>query len=295
MEPAVFNYFKEYFTRLHFREQNKLLDLINSLYSVNALDDLEGKLEFSTILPTNQESDLRIGLFKLYPSNFSAIISFFRQNRYDTETIEKSLRYMEKFAPEFGLGIDFNRRTPRLKLYFLRLPDSPLFKKEGLSKVQGLSKLCGINGRNLASLSKEDCYLIGVDYHKNTTIDLKMYLRTVNMDFSKINHDLKKTIGASSYFDSIVALFSEEDFRDVTYSYKYSNRTDDLIGFSIFFEVNPDLNTKIRTWIATCLPHEADEFDDLANSLTLNRRPITYSHIGLTCMLNRHSEKISLY
>ena len=150
---------RPYFQRLHSNRFNHFLKIFNSLYTDTR--NLDKKLEFSLLLDPKEKFDLRFGLFQIY--SLDKIISMFKTLDHDTSNLESSLLIMQGFAPEYGLSFDWNQKDSRIKTYFLRLPDNPLFEEKISRKINELAELNNITSEHLKNLPKNDCYLIGVD------------------------------------------------------------------------------------------------------------------------------------
>lgn len=274
-------YLHEYFLRFHSVKFNDFLDIFKSLYKND--EDLDKKLEFSLLINSVNSLDLRFGLFKLYDSK--KINSLFEKQGYDAQEI----KLLDDFAPEYGLGFDWGKNDPRLKIYFLRLPDNPEFKDRLASKISQVSKAVNVRSEHMQRINKENCYLIGVDYGSAGKRAVKIYTRNIDANFSEVLEQLKKEGINSENIAQLMTVFSEKDFKDVTYSYKYSNRTKGLSGFSVFFEVEQGIDEKIAVLIKKCFPDRFNEFKNIINSL----EKFKYSHAGIT--FAHGEESICLY
>ncbi len=283
---------KDYFLKLHSNKFDDFTKIIALLYSPIRPEELEGKLEFSLLINPVDKFDLRFGLFKLYTP--ATIISLFETYGYAAPDLHQSLSVMKGFAPEYGVGFDWNAESPRLKVYFLRLPDNPEFEEEIASRISRLCEVHGINSGHLEGLDKSNCYLTGIDYYPSRKRNLKIYLRNLDVNFPEILKQIEKEGIDSEYFSHFRTVI-EGNTRDVTFSYKYSNESRDLSGFSIFFEVEPMLNEKVNALIKTCLPERFEEFRNLVGSLETKNGVVHYSHVGITFLQGPNLETICLY
>ena len=110
----------------------------------------------------------------------------------------------------------------------------------------------------------------------------------------EVNKKLKKSKINSKYFLPFTDIFSEKDFHDVTYSYKYSHKNNGLSGISIFFEVKPHLNDKVNMLIKSTFPVKDGDFRRITDSLS-SSGSINYTHIGVGFLTRPQSEHLSLY
>lgn len=290
MEPPA--RLKAHFLKLHSNKFSGFLRILELLYPTIKCEELEGRLEFSLLINPIDKFDLRFGLFKLSTSD--AIAALFETYRYAIPDLEPSFSVMKGFAPEYGVGFDWKDVSPRLKTYFLRLQDNPVFEKEIASRIRRLCEVHGINSRHLEGLDKSNCYLVGTDYYQSRKRNLKIYLRALDVNFPEILKQIEKE-GIDSRYFSHFRRFIEGNARDVTFSYKYSNESRDLSGFSVFFEVEPMLNEKVNALIKTCFPERFEEFRNLVGSLETRNGVVHYSHVGITFLQGSNLETVCLY
>lgn len=290
MEPPA--RLKAHFLKLRSNRFSDFLRVLELLYPAIKCEELEGRLEFSLLINPIDKFDLRFGLFKLSTSD--AIALLFETYGYAISDLEPSFSVMKGFAPEYGVGFDWNGVSPRLKIYFLRLQDNRIFEEEIASRIRRLCEVHGINSGHLEGLDKSDCYLIGTDYYPSRKRNLKIYLRTLDVNFPEILKQIKKEGFDSKHF-SHFRTFIEGNARDVTFSYKYSNESCDLSGFSVFFEVEPGLNERVNALIKTCFPERFKEFRNLVGSLETRNGMVHYSHVGITFSQGSNLETICLY
>jgi len=283
-------HFKEYIKRFQVLNFNEFSEMYSSLHP--DYKNLENRVEFSLMINPTRELDLRFGLFKLY--DYQKIISLFAPLGFGNSNLEKVLYSIKNYVPEFAVGFDFNKNTPRTKVYFLRLPDHPEFNKNSTKIIDMTSKLININLTNCNKQEKNDCYLMAIDFYQNNKQNLKIYNRDENFNFDKVNNKLEMNNIKSQYFNTFQELFSEDQFKDVTFSKKYTQHQNEPTGLSIFFEVGDFLNYSVNQLVKTCVSEKYSEFKDTVRTLEKNK-PVIYSHIGLTFSKNMKDEDICLY
>jgi hypothetical protein len=213
--------------------------------------------------------------------------------------LKKILSLAKDSVPEFALGFDFNNNNPRIKVYFLRLPDNPKFKENPVESVKRLSELVDIDLTSLDGKEIESCYLMAVDFYKDKAQNLKVYTKDTTVNFSRIGDYLKRNGVASQHLGHFQKLFSDGEIRDVTFSKKYSRNLSPTSGFSIFFDASADACRKVsceevKQLVRTCVPERFDDFDETVKTLDACGR-IDYSNIGLTFSEHVVRESICLY
>jgi hypothetical protein len=284
------DFFKEYLSRFNPEVLKKFGDIYRSQYLDE--ENLQERIEFSLLLDSDKEFDLRFGLFKIYdPETIKKLFSSFGINSPD---LEKLLSLSEDFVPEYGLGFDFSATDQRVKLYFLRLPDNTTFNQKRSRIITNLAEALEINSPHLNELDKRDCYLIGVDFYTSKKRNLKIYTHTPNVNFIEVRRYLKSNGISSQHLKTFQETFLHTDLKEVTFSHKYSNDSLNLTGFSAFFETTPEANERINELVIALLPGKSQEFSELVGTLEKNR-PVAYSHTGLTFSPKNKSERVCLY
>lgn len=281
--------FKGYLKRFQLNF-NHFSEIYSSLYSDHK--DIQNRVEFSLLINPKNKLDLRFGLFRLYDPQ--RISSLFDKMGYKTANLEKILSSVENFVPEFAVGFDFNKKTPRNKIYFLRLPDNSKFNKNPIEKINSVFELTDISLPNFNESEIKNCYLIAVDIYRNNKQNIKIYTRDKNVDFDRINKYLKENHISSQYFKTFQKLFSEKQLKDVTISRKYSKYRNNCAGLSIFFEVKNNLNKYVKQLVKTCIPEKFTDFKETVETLETNK-PVKYSHIGVTFSEDIKEENICVY
>jgi hypothetical protein len=284
-------YFKNYIERFQQLNFKDFFYIYNSLYS--NCEDLRSRIEFSLLINQDNWFDLRFGLFKIYDAN--KIGSLFANIGYKPFNLEKILHLSKEFVPEFAVGFDFNQNNPKLKLYFLRLPDNPKFNENPIKKIIDLSNLLNINLINLNENELKNCYLLAIDFYQANKPNLKIYTRDLNIDFSQISTLLEMNNVISRYLLTFHKTFLEGELKDVTISKKYStDLNSSQSDLSVFFELGDNLNEKIEQLIETCAPEKIEEFKKTIGVLEKISQ-VEYNHIGLTFPKDRINEYICLY
>ncbi len=283
-------HFKEYIERFQALNFNEFSEIYYSLYS--DCKNLENRVEFSLIINPTRELDLRFGLFKLYDPQ--KILSLFTDLGVENSNLENILSSTKNYVPEFAVGFDFNKTSPRTKIYFLRLPDNSEFNKSPNKIIDMTSKLINVNLTNYNKQEKKDCYLMAIDFYQNNKQNLKIYHRDENVDFNKVNNNLKMNNVESQYFNIFQELFFEGQFKDITFSKKYTQHQNGPTGLSVFFEVGDFLNDSVDQLVKTCVSEKYLEFKEIVRTLDKNK-PVRYSHIGITFSKNMKDENICLY
>jgi len=284
---------KEYVEKLHFHTFDYFLEILHQFYTSEELADLDGKLEFSLLLNKDAPLSFRFGLFQLHDAG--AITTLFNRYGYDTSALESSISIMKGFASEYGFGLDWNEQDPRFKVYFLRLPDNPEFRKKIDRKIITLAEVNRICPDLLQPLKKDDCYLVCVDYHRSNRRNLKVYTKTLEVNHQKICSQLGERGISSKFLGHFARIFTPGLLKEVTHSYKYSSHSTTSSGLSIFFEVAPKSNKEINMLIETCLPNRFNEFRDVMSLLETKYHSVHYSHVGVTFSLHPFQENICLY
>jgi len=144
-------HFKEYIERFQALNFNEFSEIYYSLYS--DCKNLENRVEFSLIINPTRELDLRFGLFKLYDPQ--KILSLFTDLGVENSNLENILSSTKNYVPEFAVGFDFNKTSPRTKIYFLRLPDNSEFNKSPNKIIDMTSKLINVNLTNYNKQEKK--------------------------------------------------------------------------------------------------------------------------------------------
>jgi len=288
VEPL--EHFKEYVERFQQFNFNDFSKIYHSLYS--DYKNIQDRIEFSLLINPKDGFDLRFGLFKIYESQ--KISSLFTKMGFGNYNLENILSSVENFVPEFAVGFDFNKKIPRTKVYFLRLPDNIIFNENPTKIINFTSKLININLTNCNEQEIKDCYLMAIDFCQNDKQNIKIYTRNKNVNLDIINNYLKDNHISSQYFKKFQELFSEGQLKDVTISRKYSQIQNNPKGLSVFFEVEDNLNESIEQLVKTCIPEKFSDFKEIVETLEMNK-PVKYSHIGVTFSENTKKENICLY
>ena len=283
-------FLKRYLSNFNTINYNDFLALLNYFFKETYLDNIHEKLEFSLQINKLKSLNLRFGLFKIY--NTELLKSFFIKKDFSFEEINSLINIMKDFTPEYALGIDTDSDNFKFKLYFLRLPDNPQFNKKILFNIQSLCKI--LNIKNILFPNSEECYLIAIDFYKNKKRNIKIYTHTSSVSFSETTAFLKRNGFTSKYLDILTNIFKEEDFGDTTYSFKFNNKKRGLIGFSIFFQIEKELNRKIYDFFMNCFPSRFNELNKIFSSLEDNNYFINYTQFGITFDLESN-EDITIY
>lgn len=283
-------YLKDYIERFHCFNFDEFLNIYNRLYP--DYENLKNKIEFSILINQYNRFNLRFGLFKLYDRQ--AVASLLKNSQYKILNLEEIISFAKEFVPEIALGFDFDRHDPRIKVYFLRLPDNPKFKNNPIDKINTGFR---INNFKLAQHDDEElkkCYIMGIDFHRTCDQDIKIYMRDETVDFARTKDYLTKNGINPQYLEYFSILFSNGILRDTTVSKKYSNNHANSTGLSIFFEVADNSNQIIEKLINNCVPERIDAFKETINVLE-KVKPVAYSHVGLTFSGNKEHESLCVY
>jgi len=288
MEP--FDILKKYFEGLYPNKFNYFVSLFDHLYSNR--DNLNEKIEFSFLLNQIHDLSMRIGLFKIYDA--VSIKNFFKKNKLSLSRLEKSLEIIEDITPELGIGFDWSQYDNRVKVYFLKLPDSPNFKQVIEQKVNNLAKEMKIESHKLGLIDMKKSYLISVDFYSNGKNNLKIYTRQTEVRFNELINQMKKNKINSKFLPFFIDQFSENEFKDITFCYKFSNDSANLKGFAMFLELEDNLNKKVEALIKEAVPEKYFPFKEAIKPLTVNTS-LKYSHLGTTFSYEPNLESITAY
>lgn len=281
---------KNYIERFHCFNFDDFLNMYNRLYP--DYDNLKNKIEFSILINQYHKFNLRFGLFKLYDRQ--AVASLLKNSRYKILNLEEIISFAKEFVPEIALGFDFDRSDPRIKVYFLRLPDNPKFNNNPIDKINTFFR---INNFELPQRDNEElkkCYIMGIDFHRTGDQDIKIYMRNETADFVITKNYLTNNGINPQYLEYFSMLFSNGILRDTTVSKKYSSNHASSTGLSIFFEVADNSNQIIEKLINNCVPERINAFKETINVLEKDK-PVAYSHVGLTFSGNKENESICVY
>lgn len=262
-------------------DSEKILKLISKLEcSTDKSIPSEQKLEFSLCLP-EEKNRFRFGWFKIYdPNVFYDIFDLFD---YDKLRLKNAINIMKDCSKEFAFGFDSNEpNKPRLKLYFLRLQDHPIFVSSTHQKLNHLSRELSLD----YNVDIKEPYLICVDFLKDSN-NLKVYTRETKVSPQRI-----KSKTRIKSLDLIFNSFSIPNLKDVSYSYRFSNKSNILELVSVFFEVEPNIHQELLSFLNKS--GQDKEYEALIRPLKKDNS-LKYSHIGVNKSTRANLEKIVVY
>ena len=282
--------FKEYigrFQQLHFSD---FADIYGLLYP--DCKELQDRIEFSLLVNRTNDFDLRFGLFRLYDTR--KISSLFKKMGHGGSDIERILLSTKNFVPEFAVGFDFNKENPRIKVYFLRLPDNAEFNRDPFKRINSLSDLIGIDCSSIDQREMIGCYLMAVDFYRTNRPTLKIYTREKSVDFSKTEERLRSIGIDSQHLRIFQELFPNGELKDTTISRKHPANQNGQNSISVFFEADGNINGAVDQLVKRCAPQRFVEFRDTIKTLGRDEQ-VRYSHVGLTFSEEHADESICLY
>lgn len=269
------SFLESYFSKFNFKEFSTIFNLF---YSSRPSQKLSERLEFSSLFDSGKDLNLRFGLFKI--SKEENIRRLAKEQGYNPIEIGKSLSVMRGFTPEYAIGFDKN--NSRFKIYFLRLPDNDNFDEKIEFKIQKIARVNDISSFHLDKLRKENCYLLGIDYYKSDKKNLKVYTHTKTVNFKDTSAEIDRNEFKLHSIEDFKRFFEEKDFQDTTYSYKYTNQSEDQFRFAVFFEPQQIMNNKIEEFIKNKYPSKFIHFKTMIGSIEDENSRIHYNQIGLT-------------
>lgn len=172
---------------------------------------------------------------------------------------------------------------PRLKAYFLRLPD---IKDYDTLLKMNIPKIANNLNIILPEQSYKNVYILGIDF--NSRFGLKIYERRLHTNLKTIENILKDKGVNNAYMLNEINN-PKNHFYDTSFCWKYSK--DGLDGVSVFFGVGPQF--QINDFIEKNTYFK--QFKDILNIFEVKSNKPHYTHIGLVYNFNETNPKISLY
>ncbi len=264
LEGSIYSVLRESFRGLYSDEEGPLRD----------------RLEFSSRFGRNIQHDLRFGLFKIYEPE--RIEMLFKKLGYSISDLVESFDIMGKNTPEFAFGYH-GGDNPRLKVYYLRLPDKSGFKEKCGGLVRKLMRCSSEELKETGGIDLTKCYLIGEDYNPDGIIGVKIY---IHEDGELSLGQVEKEVGRNGFGRSYVKDFFDFDLTDVTYSYRLLTNSDNhhkkLSGFAFFIEPCNNQNEKIEKLINKKSGKNFFNFKKRLQLIEKGDNPAIFSQLGLT-------------
>lgn len=265
-------------------KQIKINNTINILKKAAPKNcSLENILEFSISENTHKKDKIRFGWFKIYnPNILSEAINY---NSTKAGKIQKVILILKNQTPEYAFGMewDSSQDLPRLKAYFLRLPDIKNYDRLLQENIPKIARELNIS---LAKNDYKNVYIIGIDF--DGRFGIKIYERNSDVNFEEIKKILKSKNINNTYMLDQISDFKNH-FYDTSFCWKYSK--DGLQGVSIFFGIKsqPQINNFIEK------NSHVKQFEKFLSLFKVESNKPCYTHMGLVYNLDNCNPKISLY
>lgn len=244
---------------------------------------LEDILEFSISESGSKNDKIRFGWFKIYnPNILSEVINY---NCPEIKNIQEIISILKCQTPEYAFGMEWNssKEIPRLKAYFLRLPDIETYDILLNTNVPKIANNLNIP---LPKQSYKNVYILGIDF--NSILGIKIYERHRHTDLTQIENILKDKGVNDTYMLNDI-LNPKNHFYDTSVCSKYSK--DGLDGVSVFFGIDSQSQTNDFIENNPSFKH----FKDFLNIFQVKSKKPYCTHIGLVYNFKESNPKLSLY